>query len=117
MKCYCYATKSYDDEYSETSIFDNIENFKKYYINLIIDNLDDSEISKTNYFFNLLDMLKYNFKYIHWIDEEEFIIVLKNNIVYMYDSYNMEIRKCDMDYYEVIDYKRNWKKSFLMEVE
>lgn len=107
---YCFAPTSPD--FYETSIYDDINIFKKYYMSLIYDNMKNNDINDTIQLFNVLDMLKNNIFYIHWMDDDNIIIVCKpkwnnvnhcmDNVVYNYDFYDNTINK--IKWYEPFNY-------------
>lgn len=110
---YCFSPDE-TSQYYETSIFDNVDVFKRYYIELIYGNMNISDMDNTIKLFNILDMLKNNIWYIHYTDDDEIIIVCKpkhnkikhcfDDVIYWYNIYTNKFEKLNNDQYNIINY-------------
>lgn len=105
-----------NDNYYETSIYNNVNDFLNYYLsffqqynneNELIFNFDD--FIRILKLFNMIENFNDNIKYIHWIDDDYIIIVINENNIFEYDLYNCDLQK--IDYYEIIDFINTWENT------
>lgn len=111
-----FYTENENNDYYETSIYNNVNDFLNYYISfrkqynneneLIFDFDDFIRVLKL---FNMIENFNDNIKYIHWIDDDYIIVVINENNIFEYDLYNCELEK--IDYYNVIDFINTWEHT------
>lgn len=112
-----FYTDNENDNYYETSIYNDVNDFLNYYISfhkhhkqynnkneLIFDFDDFIRILKL---FNMIENFNDNIKYIHWIDDDLIIVVINNDNIFEFDLWNCELQK--IDYYNVIDFINTWE--------
>lgn len=97
-KFYCFYPKNKNNMHYETSIYDNVDVFKKYYISVCYDNIDTDDINQINKLFNTLETFRNKIIYIHWY-LDDFINIVCNGIgydekiIYNYDIVTGELTK------------------------
>ena len=110
-----FYTDDENNNFYETSIYDNVNDFLNYYLSffkqynneneLIFDFDDFVRILKL---FNMIENFNDNIKYIHWVDDDLIIVVINENNIFEFDLYNCELQK--IYYYNMIDFNK-WEKT------